>query len=108
MTVSEKTQSDTTMTELTVRVPKRLVEMAQAQVESGRFADVDAVVGDALLRVEEQERREDELMELLQEAEESYARGEYREWTPELMGEIAKEARERHARGEKPSPHVCP
>ena len=110
MTVSEKTQTETevAMTELTVRVPTRLVEMAQAQVASGRFADVGEVVGDALLRLEERERREDELVALLEEAEESYARGEYREWTPSLMSEIAQEARERHARGEQPSPHVCP
>lgn len=102
------TMTETKLIEMTVKVPKRLADMVQAKVASGEFANAGEVVGDALLRVEERERREDELLALLQEAEESYARGEYREWTPDLMSEIAREARERHARGEQPSPHVCP
>lgn len=53
MTVSEKTQTETVLTELTVKVPERLVEMARAQVASGRFADVDAVVGNALHQLDE-------------------------------------------------------
>lgn len=72
MTVSEKTQpekgqAETTLTELTMRVPKRLVEMARAQVASGRFADVEAVVGDALRERDERERKASHLRALLRE-----------------------------------------
>lgn len=102
MTVSEKTLTETAMTDLTVKVPRRLVEMARAQVASGRFANVDAVIEHALDEYDERERKLEHLRTLLKEGEDQLARGEYVEWTPTLMSEIAQEAREAVARGEKP------
>ena len=102
MTVSEKKRVGGAMTEVTVRVPTRLVAMAEAQVAGGRFEDVDAVVERALREYAERERKLEHLRALLKEGEEQLARGEYVVWTPTLMSEIAQEAREAVARGEKP------
>ena len=105
MTVSEKTQAKTTMTELTVKVPERLVEMARAQVASGRFANVDAVVENALRQVDERERQLIHLRSLIQEGLDS---GEPIEFTDALMDDIERRAEERFLRGEIPDPVVCP
>lgn len=102
MTVSGKTSVRAAMTEVTVHVPTRLVEMAEAQVAGGRFDDVDAVIACALDEYGERERKLIHLRALLKEGEDQLARGEYVEWTPTLMSEIAQEAREAAARGEKP------
>jgi len=90
------------MTEVTVRVPTRLVVMAEAQVADGRFDNVGAVIEHALHEYDERGRKLEHLRALLKEGEEQLARGEYVEWTPTLMSDIAQEAREAVARGEKP------
>lgn len=105
MAVSEKTSVGAAMTEVTVRVPTRLVEMAEAQVAGGRFADVGAVIEHALDEYDERERKLIHLRALLQEGLDS---GEPIELTDDHWDEIWQEAEERHARGELPDPVVCP
>ena len=95
MSVSEQTQTETALTELTVKVPERLVEMARAQVASGRIADVDAVVGNALHQLDERQRRLTRLRAFLQEGLDS---GDPIEFTEELMDDIERRAEERYLR----------
>jgi len=102
MSVSEKMSVGAAMTDVTVRLPTRLVKMAEAQVASGRFDGVDVVIEHALHEYAEREGKLEHLRALLKVGEDQLMRGEYVEWTPTLMSEIAQEAREAAARGEKP------
>ncbi len=99
------TMTETKLIEMTVKVPKRLADMARAEVASGRFADVDAVVGNALHQLVERQQRLTHLKALLKEGLDS---GDPIEFTDELMDDIERRAEERFLRGEMPDPVVCP
>ena len=77
-------------------------------VESGKYADESEVVREALLTLNAQEKRLQEIRASLAEAAASIERGEGIEWTPELMDEIEREVEERVRRGDLPKPDVCP
>jgi antitoxin ParD1/3/4 len=77
------------------------------QVETGRYANASEVVREALRVLEDQVKLQ-ELRRLVAEAEESIARGETYEWTPELMDEIIREADEADRMGLPIADHVKP
>lgn len=54
-----------------ISLTERHQKYLQAKVESGEFASVSEVVRDALRRLEERDKRIDNLRELIREAEES-------------------------------------
>ena len=75
--------------------------MIRQRVESGRYQDANAVVGDALRLLEEHERSE-HLRALLAVGLEEAQRGELVEVTPELFDEIDRRVEEMFQRGEEP------
>jgi putative addiction module CopG family antidote len=75
-------------------------------LETGRYADADAVVQTALEALEAQEQEKlDKLRALVLAGFASPSAGEL---TEELMDEIERSSEERFQRGEQPSPYVCP
>jgi putative addiction module CopG family antidote len=84
-----------------------VIEQIQQRVDEGRYADATAVVREALLLLEEREKLE-YLRAALAEARAQVDRGEYVEWTPELMDRLVEESEELYRQGAKPDPDVCP
>jgi antitoxin ParD1/3/4 len=84
-----------------------LEAMIRDRVESGRYSDANAVVGEALRLLEERERSE-HLNALLAVGLDDLQRGDKVRFTPELLEEIDRRVEERFLRGEEPSPDVCP
>jgi len=75
-------------------------------LETGRYADADAVMLTALEALEEQEpARFLTLRELILAGHNS---GPGEKLTEELWDRLEREAEETYHRGEKPSPRVCP
>jgi putative addiction module CopG family antidote len=75
-------------------------------IETGRYADADAVIDRALEALENEEQARFEKARAFILA--GLNGGPSVELTEELMDEIEREAEEAYRRGEKPSPHVCP
>ncbi len=92
---------------MSVTLTPELEAMIRERVESGRYHDANAVVGDALRLLEEHERLQ-HLRALLDVGRQEALRGELVTYTPELMDEIYREAEEMFLRGEEPDPDVCP
>src|SRR5688500_10197373 len=78
------------------------------KVERGDFPDPNEVIREAMRLLDEQERQLAALRAKLQVGIDQLDRGEWVEWTPELMDELWQEAVEMHRRGEKPHADVCP
>lgn len=77
------------------------------QVATGRYANASEVVREAL-RILENQAKLQNLRELIAEAEEEYARGEFIEWRPGMMEEIRQEAIEADRLGLPIPDHVKP
>jgi putative addiction module CopG family antidote len=77
-------------------------------VETGQYADADAVLNDALRLLDEHRQRLDALRAKLQIGLDEADRGEVDEWTPELRDRLRREAHEMHLRGEQPDSDVLP
>jgi len=76
-------------------------------IEDGRFAREEDAVQEAMALWEERERRRLEMLAMLDEAEESLARGEGREITEGSMKALAEHTKERLRRriaAERPAP----
>ena len=77
------------------------------QVSTGRYANASEVVREALRHLEDQIRLKN-LKQLVDEAEEEYARGDFVEWTPGMMAQIREEAKEADRIGVPIANHVKP
>jgi antitoxin ParD1/3/4 len=87
---------------MTVTLTPELEAMVRQKVDDGLYADVDAVVVEALHLLDRRDRLQ-RLRAAIAEGEE----GEGIPYTPELLEEIDREADERFLRGEIPHPDVC-
>lgn len=91
---------------MSVSLTPRTEDQIRRWVDSGQYADADAVVVDALQLLEERNRaRFQRLRELVRVGFES---GDGVELTTELWDELEREAEEAYERGEQPDPDVCP
>lgn len=92
-------------------MPRQLAPDHEALVErmiaSGRYADADQVIGEALRLLEEHERLQ-QLRAKLQTGLDQLDRGEGIPFTAEWSADRVRVARERAAAGEQPHPDVCP
>jgi Arc/MetJ-type ribon-helix-helix transcriptional regulator len=75
--------------------------------ERGPYADDTEVIHEALRALDNQLRLR-RLREMADEAEAQIARGDYVEWTPDLMNQIRLRAREMVRLGLPIDPDVCP
>lgn len=82
-------------------------ELVRNKVASGQYSDASEVVGEALRRMEEEDRYE-ALRAAVTAGYEEAERGELVPWTPELMGEIMRQAAENARNGHKVNPLVMP
>jgi antitoxin ParD1/3/4 len=76
-------------------------------IESGEYANADAVVTDALRLLDERHRLK-VLRAKIQVGLDEADWGEVDEWTPELRERLRREAHEMHLRGEEPDQDVTP
>jgi Arc/MetJ-type ribon-helix-helix transcriptional regulator len=75
-------------------------------LELGEFDDSTQVIHEALVALNRQMKL-DRMRALVQEGDDAYARGDYVEWTPELMDQIWEEAMEMNRLGLPLDPEVC-
>ena len=90
---------------MSVTVTPRIEEQIRSWIESGQYADADAVLCDALRLLEEHNQAK--FLRVRELVRAGFESGDARELTPELMDEIERRADERFLRGGMPSPHVC-
>ena len=93
---------------VTLTLTPELERIIDQLVDSGRYADANDVVQDAVRRLSSAEEGDRYVREALAIAEEQVARGAVMEWTPELHADIMRRAMEAKAAGMKPKPDVCP
>jgi antitoxin ParD1/3/4 len=86
----------------------QLEAIIREKVASGRYTNAGEVVRDALLQLQERERRLEELRAAITVADEQVARGEVVEWTPELHADIMRQAKAAAKAGKKPKADVLP
>ncbi len=92
---------------MSVTLTPEIEAMIRERVESGRYSDASAVVGDAMQLLRERERSE-HLNALLAVGLDDLQRGDKVTFTPELFEEIDRRVDEMILRGEEPDPDVCP
>jgi antitoxin ParD1/3/4 len=92
---------------MNVSLTPELEAMIRQQVDFGRYNNASEVVREALRLLDEHQRVQ-HLRSLLAVGLEQAQRGEFVEFTPELMKDIHRRAEERFRRGEEPNPDVCP
>ena len=85
----------------------QLEAMIREKVDSGRYADENEVVREALTLLDERDRRA-HLRAALARAEEQIARGEGVLYTPKLREEIRQAAQQKLRDGQAPNPDVVP
>ena len=84
-----------------------VIGLIQERVDDGRYADPTAVVREAMQLLVEREKL-NYLRAALAKADAQFDRGEYVEWTPDLMDRLVEESEEMYRQGIKPHPDVCP
>ena len=92
---------------MTVTLSPQIETLIQEKIKSGRFRDATEVVEEALVQMDERDRLAT-LRALLAEADEEFARGEYVEWTPEMMDRLIRESEENSRKGVPIPDHVKP
>ena len=92
---------------MSVQVAPDLEAMIRAKVDAGRYDDTDDVLREALRALDEQERLRDLRASLIR-ANEQIDRGEYVEWSPDLMEQLDRRADEAERQGRKPKADVRP
>ena len=92
---------------MSVTLTPELEAMIRERVESGRYGDASAVVGDAMQLLRERERSE-HLNALLAVGLEQAKRSELVEFTPKWVADLERRVEERLLSGEEPNPDVCP
>jgi antitoxin ParD1/3/4 len=92
---------------MNVTLSPQLEAIIRDRVASGLYEDADEVVEKALLLLDDQDRI-NRLRASIEESERQFERGEYDEWSHELMEKIILEGDEMARRGIAPDPDVCP
>ena len=92
---------------MTVTLPPQLEAMIEEKVLSGRYADANEVVQEALRLLDERDRLQ-RLRAALAIGLEQIERGEDVEYTPELLGVIDQAALRKFRDGKQPMPDVVP
>lgn len=92
---------------MSVTLTPEIEAKIRERVDSGRYDDASAVVGDALQLLEERERLE-HMRVLLEVGRQDALRGDLIEFTPEWIEDLHRRVEERFQRGEEPNPDVCP
>jgi antitoxin ParD1/3/4 len=81
----------------------RLQDLIREKVETGLYADADAVLDEALRLLDERDR-----LRRLRAALAAGEKGEGIQFTPELMEQIKRDADRMELEGRTPNPDVCP
>jgi putative addiction module CopG family antidote len=89
-----------------VDLDPKIAEFIQQRVDDGRYADATTVIREAFQLLEEREKLS-YLRTSLAEAQAQYERGEYVEWTPDLLDRLEEESEEMFRKGIAPDPDVC-
>ena len=84
-----------------------LAALVQQKVDNGQYPDADAVMREALRLLDEHDRLQ-WLRAALEKADAQIERGEFVEWTPDLMEQLTQEADEMLRQGVEPDPVVRP
>lgn len=92
---------------MSITLSPRTEAMIREKLDSGRYANADEVVEEAVMLLEARERFE-RLRASLIEAEEEIREGKVLEWTPELRQRLREEAAEMDRQGVPLDPDVCP
>lgn len=90
-----------------IQLTPQVEEIVRDILATGHYHDADAVIEEAVLRLED-ERKLAALRASLDEAEAEVARGEFARFTPELVAEMNRTAQQMLRDGRKPDPDVCP
>jgi Arc/MetJ-type ribon-helix-helix transcriptional regulator len=90
-----------------IDIDAEVVERIQQRVENGCYANVTAVVREAMLLLEEREKHE-YVRRSLATAIAKAEQGDEIEWTPDLMDRLVEESEEMYLQGIKPHPDVLP
>lgn len=93
---------------MNVTLTPELEHIIDQFVVSGRYADANDVVQDAVRRLSEAEERDRYVREALAIAEEQVARGEGIEVTSDYFSDLMRRADEAFAAGIQPKADVCP
>jgi antitoxin ParD1/3/4 len=88
---------------MTISLTPRLEDLIREKVESGLYADADAVLTEALRLLDERDR-----FRRLRAALADGEKGEGIRFTPELMEQIKRDADRMELEGKQPNPDVCP
>lgn len=88
-----------------IQLAPQIESIVKSLMASGEYHDQDEVIAEAVMLLEEEQKLRTLRAELA-EAKAEIERGEYVEWTPELMAEIDREARQAVAEGRKLDPDV--
>lgn len=91
---------------MTVTLTPEVEARIRHWIDTGRYADADAVIDKALEALEDREQARFENARALILAGHNSGPGE--ELTEELWDRLEREAEEAYQRGEKPSPNVFP
>jgi antitoxin ParD1/3/4 len=92
---------------MSVQLAARITERIQQKVEAGAYANADAVVEEALGLLEQRDQLRS-LRESLARANEQIERGEFVDWTPDLLEQWDHEADELMRQGRRPKADVRP
>jgi putative addiction module CopG family antidote len=92
---------------MTVQFASRVADRIQQKVESGDYANADAVMEEALSLLDERDRLR-KLRESLVRANEQIERGNDVEWSPDLLEQWDREADELMRQGRQPKADVRP
>ena len=93
---------------VTLTLTPELERIIGQLVDSGRYADANDVVQDAVRRLSSAEERDRYVREALAIAEEQVRRGEVIEVTPEYKADLMRRVRKARAAGMRPKEDVCP
>lgn len=91
-----------------VDLDPQVAALIQQRVETGRYRNASEVVDEALLLLNESERKREALRAALAVGFDALDRGDFVEWTSDMMSELVHEAEETNRIEINPDPNVCP
>ena len=84
---------------MTITLTPELEKLVKEKITRGEYDSVDAVVGEAVQRLVDEEKEEDanrdEILARIQAADAEIDRGDYREYDEQTIHELAKDVHER-------------
>jgi putative addiction module CopG family antidote len=92
---------------MNVHLDAELEDLVRQKVDDGLYPDVDTIMQEALRLLDRRDRLA-YLRAAIARADAQIERGEYVEWTPDLLNELSREAEEMVRQGIQPHPDVRP